>query len=87
MVHAAVDALGHLLEPHVTAADLQNREQVETLAETVHEIDRENSKLAHENAAQAAEKHGVRLEVAKHTETKQVFVLLSHRCVVECSFA
>ena len=28
-----------------------------------------------ENAAQAAEKHGVRLEVGKHTEVKRGFLL------------
>ena len=40
-----------------------------------------------ENAAQAAEKHGVRLEVVKHTEVKRGFVLLPRRWVVERSFA
>ena len=32
-VHAAVDTLGHLLALHVTAANEQDREQVEELAE------------------------------------------------------
>ena len=40
-----------------------------------------------ENAAQAAEKHGIRLEVVKHTEAKRGFVLLPRRWVVERSFA
>ena len=35
----------------------------------------------------AAEKHGVRLEVVKHTEVKRGFVLLPRRWVVERSFA
>jgi len=34
-VHAAVDTLGHLLALHVTAADQQDRAQVEKLAEAV----------------------------------------------------
>jgi hypothetical protein len=74
-VHAAVDTLGHLLALHVTAADEQDRGQMEKLAETVQEITDENIELAYvdqgytgENAAQAAEKHGIALEVVKHTE-------------------
>lgn len=93
-VHAAVDTLGHLLALHVTAADEQDRAQVETLAESVQEITGEHIELAYvdqgytgENAAQAAEKHGVRLEVVKHTEVKRGFVLLPRRWVVEQSFA
>ena len=79
---------------HVTAADEQDRAQVEKLAEAVQEITGENIELAYvdqgysgENAAQAAEKHGVRLEVAKQTEVKRGFVLLPRRWVVERSFA
>jgi len=93
-VHAAVDTLGHLLALHVTAADEQDRAQVEKLAEAVQEITGESIVLAYvdqgytgENAAQAAEKHGVRLEVVKHTEVKRGFVLLPRRWVVERSFA
>jgi transposase len=93
-VHAAVDTLGHLLALHVTAADEQDRAQVEKLAEAVQEITGENIELAYvdqgytgENAAQAADKHGVRLEVVRHTEVKRGFVLLPRRWVVERSFA
>jgi transposase len=93
-VHAAVDTLGHLLALQVTAADEQDRAQVEKLAETVQQITGENIELAYvdqgytgENAAQAANKHGVRLEVVKHTEVKRGFVLLPRRWVVERSFA
>jgi len=93
-VHAAVDTLGHLLALHVTAADEQDRAQVEKLAEAVQEITGESIDLAYvdqgytgENAAEAAEKHGVRLEVVKHTEVKRGFVLLPRRWVVERSFA
>lgn len=93
-VHAAVDTLGHLLALHVTAADEQDRAQVGVLAEAVQQITGEHVELAWvdqgytgENAAQAAEKHGVRLEVVKHTEAKRGFVLLPRRWVVERDFA
>jgi transposase len=93
-VHTAVDTLGHLLALHVTATDQQARAQVETLAAAVQEITGENVELAYvdqgytgENAALAAEKHGVPLEVIKHTEVKRGFVLLPRRLVVERSFA
>jgi transposase len=93
-VHAAVDTLGHLLALHVTAADEQDRAQVERLAEEVQRITEESVELAYvdqgytgESAAQGAEKHGIRLEVVKHTEAKRGFVLLPRRWVVERSFA
>ena len=93
-VHAVVDTLGHLLVLHVTPADEQDRAQVETLTEAVQEITGENVELAYvdqgytgENAAQAAEKHGIHLEVVKHTEAKRGFVLLPRRWVVERDFA
>ena len=93
-VHAAVDTLGHLLALHVTAADEQDRAQVEKLAEAVQEITGKNVELAYvdqgytgEGAAHAAEKHGVQLEVVKHTKAKRGFVLLPRRWVVERSFA
>jgi len=93
-VHAAVDTLGHLLALHVTSADEQDRAQVQTLAETVQQITGEHVELAYvdqgytgENAAEAAKKHGIQLEVLKHTEAKRGFVLLPRRWVVERSFA
>jgi transposase len=93
-VHAAVDTLGHLLALHVTAADEQDRAQVEILAEAVQKINGESAELAYvdqgytgENAAHAAEKRSVLLEVVKHTEVKRGFVLLPTRWVVERSFA
>lgn len=93
-VHAVVDTLGHLLALHVTAADEQDRAQVATLAEAVQEITGEHVELAYvdqgytgENAAQAAAKHGMQLEVVKHTQAKRGFVLLPRRWVVERSFA
>jgi transposase len=93
-VHGAVDTLGHLLVLHVTAADQQDRAQVEKLAEAVQQIIGKNAELAYvdqgytgESAAQAAEKHGVQLEVVKHTEGKQGFALLPRRWVVKRGLA
>lgn len=93
-VHAAVDMLGHLLALHVTPADEQDRTQVGVLAEAVQQITGEHVELAYvdqgytgENAAQAAQKHGIQLEVVKHTEAKRGFVLLPRRWVVERDFA
>jgi transposase len=93
-VHAAVDTLGHLLALHVTAADEQDWGQVEKLAEQVQQITGESVELAYvdqgytgEHAAESAQKHGIWLEVVKHTEAKRGFVLLPRRWVVERSFA
>jgi transposase len=93
-VHAAVDTLGHLLALHVTAANEQDRAQVERLAEEVQQITGSTVQLAYvdqgytgPNAADAAAQHGIQLEVVKHTEAKRGFVLLPRRWVVERSFA
>jgi transposase len=93
-VHAALDTLGQLLALHVTAADQQDRAQVEKLAEAVQQITGNDVELAYvdqgytgESAAQAAQKHEVQLEVVKHTEVKRGFVLLPRRWVVERSVA
>jgi len=93
-VHAAVDTLGHLLVLQVTAANEQDRAQVQHLAEQVQQITGNSVELAYvdqgytgENAAEAAEQHGIALEVVKHTEAKRGFVLLPRRWVVERSFA
>ena len=40
-----------------------------------------------EDASQAAQQQGIRLEVVKHTEAKRGFVLLPRRWVVERTFA
>ena len=76
-VHAAVDTLGHLLALHVTAADQQDRAQVERLAAEVQWITEQNVELAYvvqgytgEAAAEAANKHGIHLQVVKHTEAE-----------------
>jgi transposase len=93
-VHAAVDTLGHLLALHVTPADEQDRAQVGELSRQVQEITGEHVELAYvdqgytgEAAAEAAEQHGIALEVVKHTQAKRGFVLLPRRWVVERSFA
>jgi transposase len=93
-VHAAVDTLGHLLALHVTPADAQDRAQVEQLAQAVQELTGKSVELAYadqgytgETAHQAAQAHGMQLEVVKHTEAKRGFVLLPRRWVVERSFA
>lgn len=93
-VHAAVDTLGHLLSLHVTAANEQDRAQVEKLAREVQQITGDTVELAYvdqgytgEAAEEAAKSHHIRLEVIKHTEAKRGFVLLPRRWVVERSFA
>ena|SRR5215217_293479 len=81
-VHAAVDTLGHLLALHVTPASEQDQAQVEELAEAVQEATGESVELAYvdqgytgEEPAEAAEEHGIRLEVVKRPEAKRGFVL------------
>jgi transposase len=93
-VHAAVDTLGHLLALHVTPADAQDRAQVEILAQSLQDVTGHRVELAYvdqgytgEAAAEAAELHGIRLEVVKLTEAKRGFVLLPRRWVVERTFA
>ena len=93
-VHAAVDTLGNLLALHVTPANEQDRAQVGELARQVQQLTGEHVEVAYvdqgytgEAAAEAAEQHGIELEVVKHTEAKRGFVLLPRRWVVERSFA
>jgi len=93
-VHIAVDTLGHLLALKVTAADQGDREQVAALAEEVQQVTGSTVELAFvdqgytgKKAAQAAQQHGIRLEVVKHPLAKRGFVLLPRRWVVERSFA
>ena len=71
-VHLAVDTLGHLLALCVTAADEQDRAQVSELAKRVQAETGETVEIAFvdqgytgENAADAAEEHGIKLEVVK----------------------
>jgi transposase len=93
-VHSAVDTLGHLLALRVTAANAQERAQVEELAARVQEVTGDAVEVAFvdqgytgdETAADAAA-HGIRLEVIKLPAAKRGFVLLPRRWVVERSFA
>jgi transposase len=93
-VHIAVDTLGHLLALIVTPADAQDRAQVAALCEAVQSATGRSVELAFVDQgytgaapAGAAEGHGMRLEVVKHSEAKRGFVLLPRRWVVERSFA
>jgi transposase len=92
--HIAVDTLGQLLALRGTAANEQDRAQVEELMAQVQEVTGENVEIAFvdqaysgEQAAQDAAQHGIQLEVVKLPEAKKGFVLLPRRWVVERSFA
>lgn len=93
-VHLAVDTLGHLLALCVTAANEQERAQVEALAARVQEVTGETVEVAFvdqgytgDDPTAEAAAHGIRLEVIKLPEAKRGFVLLPRRWVVERSFA
>jgi transposase len=93
-LHLAVDTLGHLLALRVTAADEQDRAQVEALAVAVQEATGDSVELAYvdqgytgEQPAADAADHGIQLEVVKLPEARRGFVLLPRRWVVERSFA
>ncbi len=93
-LHVAVDTPGHLLALHVTPADENDRAAVGTLAQAVQDATGESVTLAcvdqgctGEQAAEAAQPHGIRLEVVKLPDAKRGFVLLPRRWVVERSFA
>ena len=71
-VHAAVDTLGNLLTLLVTPADEQDRAQVGRLAATVQEVTGSHVEVAFvdqgytgDEPAQAAQAHGIRLQVVK----------------------
>jgi transposase len=93
-VHLSVDTLGHLLALHVTAADQQDRTQVEHLAQQVQAVTGESVEVAFVDqgytgpqAEQEAIAHGIRLQVVKLPQARRGFVLLPRRWVVERSFA
>jgi len=93
-VHMAVDTLGHLLALLVTPANEQERAQAAALAQAVQKATGNTVQLAWvdqgytgDAPAQAAQAHGIQLEVVKLPEAKQGFVLLPRRWVVERSFA
>jgi transposase len=93
-VHVAVDTLGRLLALHVTPANEQDREQVAQWVQHGQQITGETVELASvdqgytgKTAEEAARKHGICLEVVKHTEAKRGFMLLPRRWMVERGFA
>jgi len=93
-IHIAVDTLGHLIALSVTPANEQERAQVADLSEAVQSVTGQHVTLAFvdqgytgDEAASAAETHGITLEVIKLSEAKRGFVLLPRRWVVERSFA
>jgi len=92
-VHMAVDTLGHLLALHVTPANEQDRAQVNEVCEQIQAVTGETVELAYVDqgytgdvAREAAEAHGIALEVVKLSDAKRGFVLLPKRWVVERSF-
>lgn len=89
-----MDTLGHLLALKVTAANEDDRTQVEALSEELQEATGESVEIAYvdqgytgEDAAEQARRHGIELVVVKLEEAKRGFVLLPKRWVVERSFA
>lgn len=93
-VHIAVDTLGQLLALRVTAANEQDRAQVQALVTQVQAVTGAAVEIAFvdqaytgEHAAQDAAEQGIKLEVVKLPEAKKGFVLLPRRWVVERSFA
>lgn len=93
-MHIAVDTLGHLLALLVTPADEQDRAQVAELAAQVQAATGDTVEVAFvdqgytgQQTAAAAAAHGIQLEVIKLPTTRQGFVLLPRRWVVERSFA
>lgn len=74
-MNLAVDTLGHLLALLVTPANEQDQEQVEALAAAVLDATGDSVEVAYvdqgytgEDAAQAAEGWGIRLEVVERTQ-------------------
>jgi len=93
-VHMAVDTLGHLLAARVTPANEQERDQVAVLAQAVQQVTNQTVEIAFVDqgytgptAAEAAQQHGIQLEVVRLPQAKRGFVLLPRRWVVERSFA
>jgi transposase len=93
-VHRAVDTLGPRLALRVTAADEQERAQVEEVVARVQGVRGEAGESAFvaqaypgEQATQDAAQHGMKLEGVKLPEAKRGVVLLPRRWVVERSFA
>ncbi len=92
--HMAVDTLGNLLAVVVTPASTQDRDAVAQLAQAMQEATQQSVEVAYVDgvykgpvARQAAQPHGLRLEVVTLPEGQRGFILLPKRWVVERSFA
>src|SRR3954447_17494578 len=93
-LHMVVDTLGLLLTLKVTAANEQERAQVEDLAAEVQALTSGEVEICFvdqgytgEEPRQVAAELGMRLEVVKLPDAKRGFVLLPRRWVVERTFA
>jgi transposase len=91
--HMAVDTLGNLLELFVTSAKIQDRAQVDELAQRVQQKTGQAIEVAFVDEGytgsapqQAAAAHAIQLIVVKLPDAKHGFVLLPRRWVVERSF-
>lgn len=92
-VPVAVDTLGHLLAVYVTPANEQERDQVAVLSEEVQEVTGESVALGYvdrgytgDDAGADAASYGIHLVVVSLPESKEGFVLLPKRWVVERSY-
>jgi len=92
-VHVAVDTLGCLLSLVVTPANEQDRDQVAALAADIQAVTGQSVQVAFadgaytgEDAAEAAQGQGIRLEVVKLPGAVRGFVLLPKRWIVERTF-
>lgn len=93
-VHVAVDTLGNLLSLVITPANEQDRAQVSRLCQEVQEKTGETVRVAYadggytgQNASDTATEQKIDLQIVKVTHSKQGFVLLPKRWIVERSFA
>jgi transposase len=91
--HLAVDTLGNLLTLFVTSAKVQDRAQVDQLAQRVQQETGQAVEVAFVDqgytgptAEQAALQHAMQLVVVKLPDSKHGFVLLPRRWVIERSF-
>lgn len=78
-LHMVVDTLGFLLTMHATPANEQDRARVAKLAEAVQEVTSKHVEVAcvdqgytGEDAAQAAQEHGITLQVAARSGWRAV---------------
>ena len=92
-VHAAVDTLGNLPALTVTAANEQERAQVEALSTRVREVTGGTVEVAWadqgytgDTPAEDAGKQGIELRVVTHDGAKKGFVLPPRRWVVERTY-